>query len=170
MLPNLPMPLEKIIKPDGVLCNATARSKKHCLEILSELLVRSNPEIASDAIFRCLNERERLGCTGLDRGAAFPHCRVNDIDASIAALIKLSEPVDFDAADGEPVDLVFGMMVPTNLDDSHLADIKMVTRMMADEGLRSRLRSTNSSSDLYDALLNGSALVVPEELRTAHGS
>lgn len=164
------MQLEQIIKPDSVLCNATARSKKHCLEILSELLVRSYPEIASDLIFRCLNDRERLGCTGLDRGAAFPHCRVADIEASNAALIKLSEPVDFDAADGEPVDLVFGMMVPTVLDDSHYADIKMVTRVMADEGLRSRLRGMNSSSDLYDALLDGSALVLPDQLRVAQGS
>ena len=165
-----PMQLEHIIKPDGVLCNATARSKKHCLEILSELLVRSNPEISSDLIFRCLNDRERLGCTGLDRGAAFPHCRVADIEKSNAALIKLSEPVDFDAADGEPVDLVFGMMVPTELDESHYADIKMVTRVMADEGLRSRLRSMNTTKDLYDALLDGSALVLPDQLRVAQRS
>ena len=164
------MQLEKIIKPDGVLCNATARSKKHCLEILSELLVRSRPEISSDLIFRCLNDRERLGCTGLDRGAAFPHCRVADLENSTAALIKLSEPVDFDSADGEPVDLVFGMMVPTVLDDSHYADIKMVTRVLADEGLRSRLRSMNTTSDLYDALLDGSALVSPDQLRAAQGS
>ena len=164
------MPLEQIIKPDGVLCNATARSKKHCLEILSELLVRSYPEISSDVIFRCLNDRERLGCTGLDRGAAFPHCRFEDVSVSSAALIKLSEPVDFDAADGEPVDLLFGMLVPTELDDSHYADIKMITRLMADEGLRSRLRSMNSSNDLYDALLNGSALVLPDQLRVAEGS
>ncbi len=161
------MPLEQIIKPDSVLCNATARSKKHCLEILSELLVRSNPKIASDTIFRCLNDRERLGCTGLDRGAAFPHCRVADIDASCAALIKLSEPVEFDAADGEPVDLVIGMMVPTELDDSHYADIKMITSVLADEALRARLRGTTSSSDLYDALLNGSALVAPGPISAA---
>jgi PTS system nitrogen regulatory IIA component len=164
------MQLEQIIQPDGVLCNATARSKKHCLEILSELLVRSNPEIPSDLIFRCLNYRERLGCTGLDRGAAFPHCRVADIEQSNAALIKLSEPVDFDAADGEPVDLVFGMMVPTELDDSHYADIKMVTRVLADEGLRSRLRSMNSTKDLYNALLDGSALILPDQLRVAQSS
>ena len=164
------MPLENIINPDGVLCNATARSKKHCLEILSELLVRSNPEIASDTIFRCLNDRERLGCTGLDRGAAFPHCRVADIDVSCVALIKLSEPVDFDAADGEPVDLVIGMMVPTELNDDHYSDIKMITRIMADEGLRSRLRGTTSSKELYDALLNGSALVMPDPVRAAQGS
>ena len=164
------MLLEEIIKPDGVLCNASARSKKHCLEILSELLVRSNPEIASDVIFRGLNERERLGCTGLDRGAAFPHCRIPDISVSNAVLIKLAEPIDFDAADGEPVDLIFGMMVPVELDDSHRADIKMITRVLADEGLRSRLRGMNSSTDLYDALLNGSALVAPDQMLTAQGS
>ena len=129
------MLLAEIIKPDSVLCNANARSKKHCLEILSELLVRGSPEIASESIFGCLVERERLGCTGLDRGAAFPHCRVEGIDISNAALIKLSDPVDFDAADGEPVDLIFGMMVPTELDDSDYADIKMVTQVLADEGL-----------------------------------
>lgn len=164
------MLLEEIIKPDSVLCNASARSKKHCLEILSELLVRSNPDIASENIFECLNERERLGCTGLDKGAAFPHCRVKGIKVSNAALIKLSEPVDFDAADGEPVDLVFGMIVPTEIDDGHLADIKMVTRVLADEGLRARLRGMNSSADLYEALLNGSTLVAPDQVRAAQGS
>lgn len=156
------MPLQDIIKPDGVLCNASARSKKHCLEILSELLVRNSPEISKDTIFRCLNDRERLGCTGLDRGAAFPHCRAADITASSAALIKLSDPVDFDASDGEPVDLVIGMVVPTELDDSHYVDIKSITQILADEAMRARLRGMTSSSDLYDALLDGSALVAPE--------
>ncbi|MDH3490474.1 MAG: PTS sugar transporter subunit IIA [Gammaproteobacteria bacterium] len=156
------MSLEKIIQPDNVLCNATARSKKHCLEILSELLVRSNPDIANELIFECLVERERLGCTGLDKGAAFPHCRVKGIEASNAAFIKLSEPVDFDAADGEPVDLVFGMMVPTELDDEHRADIQLVTRVLADEGLRARLRGMNSSNDLYEALIDGASLSAPD--------
>jgi len=156
------MSLEKIIQPDNVLCNATARSKKHCLEILSELLVRSSPDIANELIFECLVERERLGCTGLDKGAAFPHCRVKGIEASNAAFIKLSEPVDFDSADGEPVDLVFGMMVPTELDDEHLADIQLVTRAFADEGLRARLRGMNSSNDLYNALIDGASLSAPD--------
>ena len=152
------MSLQEIIKPDGVLCNATARSKKHCLEILSELLIRNHPDMASDDIFECLIERERLGCTGLDRGAAFPHCRVDGIEDSVAVLIKLSEPVDFDSPDGEPVDIVFGMIVPSEVNDSHRADIKLVTQVLADDGLRARLREMNSSKDLYDALINGAAM------------
>tara|TARA_R110000782_G_scaffold204301_1_gene292833 strand:+ start:1327 stop:1821 length:495 start_codon:yes stop_codon:yes gene_type:complete len=164
------MLLEDIIQPDGVLCNASARSKKHCLEILSELLVRGRPDVASELIFACLNDRERLGCTGLDRGAAFPHCRIDGLEQSHAALIKLSEPIEFDAADGELVDLVFGMIVPTELGDEHRADIKMITQVLADEGLRSRLRSTQSSKELYASLISGSALVTPEPVAAAQGT
>ena len=157
------MSLENIIKPDGVLCNATARSKKHCLEILSELLVRAHPDIASETIFESLIERERLGCTGLQKGAAFPHCRVNGIENSNAALMKLSEPVDFDAADGEPVDLIFGMMVPVEMNETHHTDIKLVTNVLSDEGLRARLRGINSSSELYNALIDGASLSAPDD-------
>ena len=82
-------------------------------------------------------------------------------------MIKLSEAIDFDAADGESVDLIFGMMVPINLDGSHYDDIKMVTQVLRDEGLRARLRSMNNSKDLYDALLNGSELVAPEQSHAA---
>lgn len=152
------MSLQEIIKPDGVLCNATARSKKHCLEILSELLIRNIPDVASDDIFECLISRERLGCTGLDKGAAFPHCRIDGIAQSVAVLIKLSEPVDFDSPDGEPVDIVFGMIVPEEIEDQHREDVNLVTRVLADEGLRARLREMNTSSDLYDALINGAEM------------
>ncbi len=93
------MLFEELIKPDNVLCNAHARSKKHCLEILSELLGGSVPDISSDDIFESLIERERLGCTSLDQGVAFPHCRVEGLDSSVAAMLKLSEAVDFDSPD-----------------------------------------------------------------------
>jgi len=149
------MLLEQVLSPDAVLCNAQARSKKHCLEILSELLVRSHPEIPHEDIVEPLIERERLGCTGLGNGVAFPHCRVAGISKPVAALIRLSKPVDFDASDGLPVDLVFGMMVPEELDDSHRAAIGDVTGMFEDDTLRERLRDARSSSDLYDRILAG---------------
>jgi len=147
------MSLQEIIRPDGVLCNATARSKKHCLEVLSELLTRHHDELASTDIFECLVERERLGCTSLNKGAAFPHCRIDGIDKSTAVLIKLSEPVDFDSADGEPVDLVVGMLLPNEVNDSHRADVRLVTEIFADDAMRARLREMNSSRDLYKALI-----------------
>ena len=154
---NFLMSLEKFLRPDSVLCNAVARSKKHCLEILSELLVRPFEDVANEQVFENLIDRERLGCTGLQEGAAFPHCRVEGIEASNAALIKLSEPIDFDSADDVPVDLVFGMILPVQLDDGDHADIKLVTDVLSDEALRDRLRGMNSSSDLYNALISASS-------------
>lgn len=149
------MVLEHLINHESVLCNAQARSKKHCIEILSELLARNNPDIASEEIFSRLIERERLGCTGLNQGVAFPHCRVNGIHNSCGALMRLSEPVDFDAQDGYPVDLVFGLMVPTEIDASHYADIELLSTFLRDDVLRARLRAATSSSNLYDALMVG---------------
>lgn len=148
------MILEELIKPDSVLCNAHARSKKHCLEILSELLARTESDLANEEIFARLIERERLGCTSLDSGIAFPHCRVDSIKASSGALMKLSSPVDFDANDGIDVDLVFGLMVPSELDDSHRADINMITASLMSAELRTALRAAKSSKELYQALLS----------------
>lgn len=164
------MLLEEIIKPDSVLCNAQARSKKHCLEILSELLVRQIPHLASDDIFERLIGRERLGCTSLDQGVAFPHCRVEGLNANTAALIKLSEPVDFDSADGELVDIVFGMIVPTEINESHQANIRSIAELLGNPELRQKMRTATSSNELYDSLIDSSVATVVLDLQAADGS
>ncbi len=164
------MLLEEIIKPDSVLCNAQARSKKHCLEILSELLIRQIPHLASDDIFGRLVERERLGCTGLGHGVAFPHCRVKGLESNTAALIKLSEPVDFDSSDGELVDIVFGMMVPAEINESHHANIRSIAALLSDPELRLKMRAAASSSELYDSLIDSSVATVVMDLKVADGS
>jgi PTS system nitrogen regulatory IIA component len=85
-------------------------------------------------------------------------------------MIKLSEPIDFDATDGEPVDLVFGLMVPREVTDTHHADIAMITNLLGNEVLRSKLREATSSSELYNALLDGTRTSPPDQLQTAHGN
>ena len=157
------MQLEDIIKRDSVLCNANARSKKHCIEILSELLVRSIPDTPADDVFASLIERERLGCTSLNDGVAFPHCRVEGLEHSCAALMKLSEPVDFDCSDGEPVDLVFGLLVPEDVEESHMQEIREISRVLADEELREQLRECNTSKELHSTLLAAAAASPPRE-------
>ena len=147
------MTVEDLIRPESVLCNAQARSKKHCLEILSELLSSTAPDVPQEEIFGKLVERERLGCTGLDKGTAFPHCRIDGLAGTSGALIKLSAPIDFDTADGEYVDLVVGLMLPEDLDDSHRAAIRFVMTMLDDEDLRQRLRDSATSAELYRNLV-----------------
>ncbi len=149
------MILEQLISPGSVLCNVHARSKKHSLEILSELLANPNPDIANEEIFAKLIERERLGCTSLDKGIAFPHCRISSVQASCGALMRLSEAIEFDSPDGVSVDLIFGLILPKELNDSHYGDIDMVTGFLANDSLAAKLRSANSSSELYDALIAG---------------
>ncbi len=161
------MNVEDLLGPESVLCNAQARSKKHCLEILSELLARPNPEIPVDEIFEKLTERERLGCTSLDLGVAFPHCRIKGLSKSVGAMIKLSEPVDFDAADGEPVDLIFGLIVPEDIDASHYEEIRDIAELLKGHHWRSNARATNSSRDLYDILIQASQPIVTESAQAA---
>ena len=158
------MNLNHLIKPDSVLCNVSARSKKHCLEILSELLTRSNPDTSSEEIFAKLIERERLGCTCLDKGVAFPHCRVAGLQKSAGALMKLTEPVDFDSPD-----IVLGLIVPEELDEGDLSDIDALSRLLCDGALCARLRSVSSSSDLCDAILPGQIDTLPKLQRAQQG-
>jgi len=146
------MKLDELIQPESVLCNAHARSKKHCLEILSELLIRTVPDISPDDIFEGLIERERLGCTSLSQGVAFPHCRVEGLENSVAALIKLSEAVDFDSPDDEPVDLVLGLAVPADIGAVHQEEVSSIATTLSDLDLRARLRKASTSTELYEQL------------------
>lgn len=161
------MLLKELIKPDSVLCNAHARSKKHCLEIISELLARPVPDISNEEIFDSLVDRERLGCTSLDEGVAFPHCRIEGLGSSVGALIKLSEPVEFDSPDGAAVDLVFGLLVPDQVDDSLHAEVCGIAALLGDRGLRQKLRSATSSGELYATLLATDTPTEPSVLKAA---
>jgi PTS system nitrogen regulatory IIA component len=161
------MSLTDTIKPDSVLCNAHARSKKHCLEIISELLARPVPDISNEEIFDSLIDRERLGCTSLDEGVAFPHCRIEGLGSSVGALIKLSEPVEFDSPDGAAVDLVFGLLVPDQVDDSLHAEVCGIAALLGDRGLRQKLRSATSSGELYATLLATDTPTEPSVLKAA---
>ena len=149
------MIVSDILSAGSVLCNAQARSKKHSLEILSELLVRPFPDLPVDDVFEKLIERERLGCTSLDLGVAFPHCRMRGIDKTSAAMIKLATPVDFDASDGEPVDLIFGLIVPEEISAEHYEDIRDIADMLKGEAWREDARKATKSSELHSIVTGG---------------
>ncbi len=146
------MDISEILEPGRVLGNVEARSKKRALEILSELLGHAGEECVANDIFENLVQREKLGCTALGRGVAVPHGRSPGLSGPAAAFVKLHEPVDFDAADGERVDLIFGLLVPEEATENQSAALADVTRLMADATLRGSLREATSSSTLYQLL------------------
>jgi nitrogen PTS system EIIA component len=145
---------DTILKAESVICNASARSKKHSLEIVSELLANASPGMPHDEIFAKLVERERLGSTGLGQGVAFPHCRFAGIEEVHAALVKLAEPVDFESPDDEPVDLIFAVMVPEQITDSHRDEIAKISETLKDERVQAQLRGAATERELHEAFLS----------------
>jgi nitrogen PTS system EIIA component len=161
---------EQLIKPDNVVWNVHARSKKHSLEILGEVLARENTSMAAEEIFARLIERERLGSTGLQDGVAFPHCRFEGVETSHGAVLKLAEPVEFDSPDGLPVDLIVGLMVPIDITEGHRADIAGIKELLNDASFRQRLRTAATRDELYAALLAGGGGSVFREAGDRHSS
>ncbi len=148
------MSIGNLLIPGRVLCNAEARSKKHALEILSELLADCTPPIPPNMAFASLIARERLGSTAVDLGAAVPHGRVKGLDSATAAVVKLATPIDFDAPDDKPVALLFGLLVPLECTDEHLADLAAIASMLDDREFRKLLDSATSSRALYDLVVD----------------
>ena len=144
--------LEGLLEPGRVLCNVEARSKKHILEILSELLASAENDLTAGEIFDSLVSRERLGSTALGNGVALPHGRVPGIDASIAAFLRLSQGVEFDAPDGVPVTLVLGLLVPEEASEQHLEELSAIAKLLSRPAMREALAQAASSSALYEAL------------------
>ncbi len=147
------MLLREIIQPESVAAGVEARSKKHCLELLSERLAKPAPRLSAEEVFARLVERERLGCTSLAKGAAFPHCRMAEVTAARGALLRLAAPVEFDAVNGEAVDLVFGLIVPEVLEETHYRAVDRITELLTDGPLLARLRAAPDDRALYRALL-----------------
>ena len=139
--------------PERVLCNVAARSMKHSLEILSELLATGTSNSAPAEIFAGFFARERLGSTALGDGVSFPHARIAGVEDPAGALIRLSQPVDFDAPDREPVSLVFGLVLPEQVTDDHLAELIRLAHMFSKPECRTALRHATTSRMLYEQLL-----------------
>lgn len=152
------MTFASLLKPGRVLSNVEARSKKHALDILSELLA-SAADLDQGDIFQSLISREKLGCTAIENGIAIPHGRLEELEAPVGAFLKLSRPVDFDMPDREPVDLIFGLLVPMNGDDvgCHHEEVSLIATALDDRAMAAALRRATSSRSLYDLLVNHEA-------------
>lgn len=127
------------------------------MEQLSALLVAAGAPLSECEIFNGLIARERLGSTGLGHGVAIPHGRFADLDQTIAILVHFAEPVDYDAADGEPVDLAVALMVPEESTEEHLQLLAGLAEMFSDDGMRSSLRRAPDSAEMAAIVARWSA-------------
>ncbi|GHC85413.1 PTS sugar transporter subunit IIA [Novosphingobium pokkalii] len=101
-----------------------------------------------------IEERESLGSTGFGRGVAIPHARLDGLSRPVAVFLRLEEPVDFDSADGMPVDCVFGLLSPEQAGAVHLQALAAISRLMRDDRMHQRLSSAPDADALYAVLVN----------------
>ena len=145
--------LDQILAPECVRSGVPSGSRKRTLQMLGEVLAGAEPGISAQAVFDRLVARERLGSTGLGDGCALPHARVPGLGHTLAAFLRLEHGVDFDAPDQEPVDLVFGLLVPDESTDEHLQVLAAIAQVLSDATLRSSLRSAEEPGRIREILV-----------------
>jgi nitrogen PTS system EIIA component len=145
------MRIKDFLTPEHSRAAVPGVSKKRVLEYLSNFLGTGNAgESAANHIYQKLIERERLGSTGIGCGVAIPHCRVAGCKEMTGALLSLQDQIDFDAIDGEPVDLIFALIVPEEHNQKHLDALAAIANLMQDAEVRDKLRAAANHRDLYE--------------------
>ncbi|WP_299198627.1 PTS IIA-like nitrogen regulatory protein PtsN [uncultured Amphritea sp.] len=150
------MLISELLSPSGVLCALEGGSKKRILEIASQQIAELHPGLEAETIFAGLLGRERLGSTGIGDGVAIPHCRLDECEKATALLIQLIEPIDFDAVDGKPVDLLFALLVPSEACDQHLQTLGKLAELFSQADFREQLRSATSAEALFTVMTESS--------------
>jgi len=135
------MNITDLLEPERIVCCSDAVSKKRLLESLAALLAESTAQTTKNDIFDVLVNREKLGSTGLGKGVAIPHGRMASITTPVCAFIKLDKPVDFDASDGQPVDLVFALLVPEDSTEEHLQVLSTIAEIFSNPAICAALRA-----------------------------
>ena len=146
--------LENILTPGRSLVNVPGGSKKRVLEQTAKLIHDQVPDLAMQDVYESLLAREKLGSTGFGNGIAIPHCRLKGCESPVSALLHLDAPIDFDAIDGAPVDLLFVLLVPEAATDAHLELLRQIASMLDRKDVRDQLRAASSNEELYKVVLD----------------
>lgn len=145
------MPLNQLIRPEGVLPALKANSKKQALQDLSARAARISG-LAERELFDTLWQRERLGSTGVGNGIAIPHGKLAKASDIFGVFARLERPIDFESLDGEPVDLVFLLIAPETSGADHLKALSQIARVLRDPAVTGKLRALRDASAIYAVL------------------
>ncbi len=145
------MDVKDIIAPERIACHVNVSSKKRALELLSEMLSH-NSDLNAQQIFESLLTREKLGTTSLGHGVALPHGRQQVSKHTLGAFVMLDNGINYDAVDGEPVDLLFALLVPKDSTEQHLQLLAQLAELFSNGDLRNDLRTAPSNQRVYEIL------------------
>lgn len=143
--------MSDILTPAAVVNRLDAHTKKHALQEISEIAARQTG-VAEREIFDTLNQRERLGSTGVGGGIAIPHGKLVGLDELKGFLFRLAQPIDFEALDDQPVDIVFCLLAPEDAGADHLKALAKIARVLRTPGVADAIREAESAADLYAAV------------------
>ena len=144
------MRIADLLTPNRIVLEVNVSSKKRAMELLSEQLASATTGLTPVDILNRLLARERLGSTGLGYGIAIPHSRMESIEEAIGAVLKLQQGIDFDAADQQPVDFLFALLVPENSTEEHLELLSQLAEMFSEETIRTKLRTATNARELIN--------------------
>ncbi|MGF1592400.1 MAG: PTS IIA-like nitrogen regulatory protein PtsN [Kiloniellaceae bacterium] len=150
------MDISDLILPESVIANLRVTSKKQALQELAKKAAEltGQPE---RALFEVLMERERLGTTGVGHGIGIPHGKLPELDRLYGLFARLESPIDFDAIDEHPVDLIFVLLAPETAGADHLKALARVSRLFRDRAVCEKLRGTDSAEAIYALLTQSQA-------------
>ena len=143
------MEIDSILSPDCVLFKQQCNSKKRILENIASHLCDLHPILDPGNVFSALIARERLGSTGIGHGIAIPHCRIKGSTKTIGVLVTLETPIDFNAIDNEPVDIIFVLVVPDDNDEEHLQTLATLAEAFSNTNRLNKIRQATDSQELY---------------------
>jgi PTS system nitrogen regulatory IIA component len=150
------MLLSDFISPDSVVSSLKAKTKKQLLQDLSARAARLTGLQERD-IFDVLLQRERLGSTGLGHGIAIPHGKLAGLKRIVGIFARLAEPIEFDAVDGAPVDIVFLLLAPEGAGADHLKALARISRLLREGSAVEKLRASRDAAALYAVLTEDEA-------------
>ncbi|WP_404419819.1 PTS IIA-like nitrogen regulatory protein PtsN [Marinospirillum sp.] len=149
------MQINEILTLERTLFGVPGGSKKRVLEYFSKFIAQQIPALDSEEVFSRLIAREKLGSTGIGEGVALPHCRISHCKEAIGTFIRLRDKIDFDAIDGQPVDLIFLLLVPEDANEAHLQTLANLAETFAQDDLRKALRKSDQPEKLHELLTLG---------------
>jgi PTS system nitrogen regulatory IIA component len=143
--------IAKLVSIQDTVLDLDVSSKKRVFEHAG-LTFENNHHIARSQVFDSLFAREKLGSTGLGQGIAIPHGRIKGLKEAVGAMIRMNEPIPFDAPDGQPVKLIFVLLVPERATDLHLQILSELAQMFSDKAFRDQLLLATSASAMHQLI------------------
>ena len=140
-----------LLTRERVVCALKTPSKKQTLQEIAQRAAAFTG-LNERTIFDVLLERERLGTTGVGRGIAIPHGKLRELDRLYGLFLRLDEPVDFDAIDDQPVDLIFLLLAPETAGADHLKALARISRLLRDASVCTKLRTASDGDSLFRLL------------------